>query len=106
MLMKWDGKKQFDLSELMNRTDRFPEREASRIMPQLVQAVSYLHEKSIVHRDIKPANILLDDDFHLTLIDFGWASKVSEERLEIGQRYNFNFGTPAFYSPELMQYEP
>lgn len=36
-----------------------------------------MHSKGIAHRDLKPANLLIDEHYHLKLIDFG-TSKIME----------------------------
>lgn len=38
----------------------FTEKIASKLMYQLLSAIAYLHDKSLVHRDIKPENILIE----------------------------------------------
>jgi serine/threonine protein kinase len=30
-----------------------------------------MHSRGICHRDLKPSNMLLDDNYHLKLVDFG-----------------------------------
>ncbi|KEG14935.1 putative map kinase [Trypanosoma grayi] len=42
---------------------------------QIVSAVQHLYEKGIAHRDIKPANILMMNERHLKLADFGSATQ-------------------------------
>lgn len=38
---------------------RLNETQASYVVRQVISAVEFLHERSIVHRDIKPANLLV-----------------------------------------------
>ncbi len=44
-----------------------------QILTQLLEAVSHAHARGVIHCDIKPGNILLFDDNHLRLADFGIA---------------------------------
>jgi serine/threonine protein kinase len=32
-----------------------------------------MHSKGVSHRDLKPSNLLLDENYHLKLVDFGTA---------------------------------
>lgn len=48
------------------------EYEAKYFLKQLIDAVSYLHEKkNIIHRDIKPLNLFLNQHMQLKVGDFG-----------------------------------
>ena len=41
------------------------------LFKQLLRGVAYLHSHGIAHRDIKPENLLMTDDGHLKITDFG-----------------------------------
>src|SRR3546814_18728178 len=59
------------------RIDRWCEAKAPdahaivRLYLQVCGAVAYAHRNLVIHRDIKPSNVLVDDDGHVRLLDFG-----------------------------------
>jgi cell division cycle 2-like protein len=53
--------------------DPFLASEIKTLLKQLVSAVGYLHDNSIMHRDLKTSNILLNNRGQLKLADFGMA---------------------------------
>ena len=58
-----------------------------------------MHTHGITHRDLKPENLMLDHDYNLKVIDFGFAI-ASEARDESGIAHSYK-GTPTYMSPEL-----
>jgi serine/threonine protein kinase len=66
-----DSRKSMDLFECIEKYESFAEPLARQIFAQIVRGVCHLHEIGLVHRDIKDENILIDDNFHVKLIDFG-----------------------------------
>ncbi|PBJ73441.1 map kinase [Trypanosoma cruzi cruzi] len=67
---------------------------------QLLSAVQHLHENGIAHRDIKPANILMMNEKHLKLADFGSAQR---KKLKEGSVYGV---TAQFMAPERLLFLP
>lgn len=57
-----------------------------------------MHYHKIIHRDIKPSNLLLGDDGHIKIADFG----VSNEFEGTDALLSSTAGTPAFMAPETM----
>ena len=74
---------------------------ASVIMKHLLNAIQYIHSKSICHRDIKPENIMfkdVNDVSSLKLIDFG----LSAQHHEYFMKPEF-CGTFIYMSPEQIE---
>ena len=47
--------------------------EAAQLAIQAAEALEHAHGLGVLHRDIKPANLLIEDDGHLWVSDFGLA---------------------------------
>ncbi|KAL4175232.1 hypothetical protein KRP22_000201 [Phytophthora ramorum] len=60
-----------ELSTHLERMKRFSEDVAAFYVAELMLAVQQLHQHGILHRDLKPENMLLTEDGHLKLVDFG-----------------------------------
>jgi serine/threonine protein kinase len=44
-----------------------------QFMYEILCGLAYMHDLGVMHRDLKPDNILVTEDFHLALADFGFA---------------------------------
>jgi len=41
-----------------------------------MSGLEYCHRSGIAHRDLKPENLMLDRDWNLKIVDFGFAGPV------------------------------
>jgi len=82
-----------------NRT--LPLETALQLTLELAEALDCAHGQGVVHRDLKPANILITEDGHAKIADFGIA-KLNLANLTLAGRV---LGTPAYMSPEQLNGE-
>ncbi|KAM9375731.1 receptor-interacting serine/threonine-protein kinase 3-like isoform 1-T2 [Pholidichthys leucotaenia] len=81
---------------------------AFRLAHEVALGMNFLHSHGILHRDLKPSNVLLNDDLHAKLADFG-LSMVSNSALNSPpQKSGGVAGSYKYMPPEAfdVHYEP
>ena len=81
-------------------TKRDYELTVAKIVRDIARAIHHAHQRGILHRDLKPTNILLEQDDHPVVVDFGLAKQMQED-LAMTQTGAL-VGTPAYMAPELL----
>lgn len=87
-----------DLSEYLNVERRFNEYKARIYMAEILLALEHLHQNGIIYRDLKPDNVVLDNEGHALLTDFG----LSKENMYEQNTSSF-CGSYAYLAPEMIR---
>ncbi|MDO5144592.1 MAG: Stk1 family PASTA domain-containing Ser/Thr kinase [bacterium] len=85
------------LKQLIQEKGQIPPKTAAQITIRILSALQHAHQNGIIHRDIKPQNILVADDGHIKVADFGIARIANSHTLT---RDDSVMGTVYYYSPE------
>ncbi|KAG6777458.1 hypothetical protein POTOM_017281 [Populus tomentosa] len=67
---------------------------------ETASALAYLHASDVIHRDVKTNNILLDNDFHVKVADFGLSRLFPTDVTHVSTAPQ---GTPGYLDPEYHQ---
>ena len=67
------------LSDILARKGALSLTETVVYIEQAAAALDYAHAHHVIHRDLKPGNLLLNENWHLLLADFGTAKYLKPE---------------------------
>jgi Tol biopolymer transport system component len=100
-----------NLRARITRAGELPVQEATKILREVADALSYAHSQGVVHRDIKPENILISGS-HALVLDFGVSKALSSSTSETSTEgptltsIGIALGTPAYMAPEQAAADP
>jgi 3-phosphoinositide dependent protein kinase-1 len=103
-----------ELLGTLKRMSTFDEECARFYAAQILDTIEYMHNRGVIHRDLKPENVLLDENKHVKITDFGTAKLLAERKDQNGytsferdssessERASSFVGTAEYVSPELL----
>ena len=88
-----------DLAKHLLFEKRFTEERAKFYICEILLALENLHQRDIIFRDLKPDNVVLDEEGHCKLTDFG----LSKEGVTENQYAKSFCGSIAYLAPEMLK---
>ncbi|GAB4859010.1 CBL-interacting serine/threonine-protein kinase 1 [Ancistrocladus abbreviatus] len=89
-----------ELFDRISYRGKLPEAEGRRLFQQLIDGVSYCHDKGVYHRDLKLENILVDAKGNIKVSDFG-LSALPQHFRDDGLLHT-TCGSPNYVAPEIL----
>lgn len=89
-----------ELFDKISSKGRLQEAEGRKLFQQLIDGVSYCHNKGVFHRDLKLENILLDSKGNIKISDFG-LSALPQHFRDDGLLHT-TCGSPNYVAPEVL----
>ena len=90
------------IRQIMAQSGAFTSAHALEILGSVLAGLSAAHDAGFVHRDIKPENVLITQDGHIKVTDFGLARVINDIPVSDSTGAVL-LGTMAYLSPEQVQ---
>lgn len=105
-----------ELLGALKKTGSFDEECTRFYGAQILDAIEHIHNRGVIHRDLKPENVILDENMHIKITDFGTAKLLPDPRICRGSTASCDpsddseesiramsfVGTAEYVSPELL----
>jgi serine/threonine protein kinase/Tfp pilus assembly protein PilF len=89
-----------DLKNLVRRIGQLSVGKAVLIAKEICTGLVEAHRLGVVHRDLKPQNIMIDQEGHVRIMDFGIARSMTSQGITDSRT---TIGTPEYMSPEQVE---
>lgn len=84
----------------LQKDRKFSEERVRFYAAEISTGLEYLHNNGVIYRDLKPENLLLTNEGHIIMTDFG----LSKEGLNSSDDRTATFcGTPEYLAPEILE---
>ncbi|PFH49089.1 hypothetical protein AMATHDRAFT_5234 [Amanita thiersii Skay4041] len=67
---------------------------------ECAEGIRYLHSEGVVHGDLRGNNVVLDDDFHVRIMDFG-LTRLSDATGTVTDAFSFHFTAPELFDDDM-----
>src|SRR5919106_3763841 len=88
-----------DLRTLLEREGKLSPKRTLAILAQVAGAIDAAHRRALLHRDMNPADVLLDEEGHAYLTDFGITKQLGGASTDTGRLV----GTLDYLAPEQIR---
>merc|ERR1719223_1107469 len=88
-----------ELFDYVSNSGRFEQKFARHYFKQMLMGLHYLHSHGNAHRDLKPENIMLDENFNVKIIDFGFTCNIAGR--DGSGTNSTGVGTLGYMAPEI-----
>lgn len=87
-----------DLEKILDKSSSLEIKTALKYFKQILSALAFAHQKSVIHRDIRPSNILINLDDDVKIADFGTSTLLQEKQFATTK-----IGSPPYMAPEQFE---
>lgn len=98
IIMVMEYVKGTDLEKLIDKKAQLDIPAALKYLRQILSAIRFAQELKVIHRDIRPSNVLIDENDHVKITDFGTSTILNDRQFATTR-----IGSPPYMAPEQFE---